>query len=70
MSIVLKLRGFYTITTNLTDVSTDINTKGNLLMHKIILTALMLFTSYSALADAPIYSEGWQWNNNVKIDYI
>ena len=37
---------------------------------RILLTSLLLLSSASLYANPPTYNYGWQWNNNVKVQFI
>jgi len=39
-------------------------------VKKVIFAALFLVFSAQSYADAPVISGGWQWNSNVKIDFV
>lgn len=39
-------------------------------MKKNLLGFILLLCSFSAISDQPHYSDTWQWNSNVKIDFI
>lgn len=39
-------------------------------MKKCFLVLSLMLCSFHAVSDEPTYSDSWQWNNNVKIDYI